>query len=94
MEGLQLRLQFLCLIGRFLKKSFLKPFCQIKQHFTGSIYMKGPHFILIGLKTWSSWAILVSDWLKYKKSSPLKLRITMNCYFVGMMYWRSCVKCL
>jgi hypothetical protein len=56
--------------------------------------MKGPHFILIGLKTWSSWAILVSDWLKYKKSSPLKLRITMNCYFVGMMYWRSCVKCL
>jgi len=30
---------------------------------------KFPHFILIGQNKWSSWAILVSDWLKFKKSS-------------------------
>ena len=43
-------------------------------------------------KTWSPWAILISDWLKLKKSSPLKLGGTMNCYFVGMMYGRFCSK--
>jgi hypothetical protein len=32
------------------------------------------------------WAALVSDWLKFKKSSHLKLGGTMNCYIVGMMY--------
>jgi hypothetical protein len=41
---------------------------------------------------WLPWAILVSDWLKFKKSSPLKLGGTMNCYFVGMMYGKSCTK--
>jgi hypothetical protein len=54
-------------------------------------YIRLPHFILIGQKTWSPWAILVSHWLKFKKSS-LKLGDTMNCYFVGMMYGRSCTK--
>ena len=50
--------------------------------------LRFPYFIPGGQKTWSPWAILVSDWLKFKKSS-LKLGGTMNCYFVGMMYWRS-----
>ena len=44
-------------------------------------------------KTWSPWAILVSDWLKFKKSS-LKLGGTMNCYFLGIMYGISCTKFL
>jgi hypothetical protein len=44
-----------------------------------------PHFIPIKQKTWTPWAILVSDWLKFIKSSPLKLEGTMNCYFVGMI---------
>ena len=43
-------------------------------------------------KTWSPRAILVSQWLGFLKSSPLKLGGTMNCYFVGMMYGISCAK--
>jgi hypothetical protein len=31
-------------------------------------------------KTWQLWEILVSDWLKLNKYSPLKLGDTMNCY--------------
>ena len=46
--------------------------------------LRFPRFISIGQKTWSPWAILVSDWLKFKKSS-LKLGDTMTCYFIGMM---------
>ena len=42
-------------------------------------------------KTRSPWVILVSDWLKFK-TSPLKLGGTINCYFVRMMYGRSCKK--
>ena len=62
----------LFLIGWFLKKSSpLKPLGQIKQTFTGNIYrrssIKLPHFILIGWKTLSPWAILVFDWLKFRK---------------------------
>ena len=53
------------------KSSSLKPFGQIKQHFTGNIYGRSSirffHLILIGQKTWYPWAILVSDWLKLKK---------------------------
>lgn len=29
-------------------------------------------FLLDLAKTWLSWAVLVSDWLKFDKSSPLK----------------------
>jgi len=54
--------------------------------------LRFPYFIPSGQKTWSTWAILVSDWLKFSKSSPLKLGGTMNCYFVGMMYGRSCTQ--
>ena len=79
--------QSLFLVGRFLKIFCSVTFGQIMQHFIGF-----PHFILIGQKTWSSWAIPVSDWLKFNKSSPLKLGCTMNCYFVRIMYGRSCTK--
>jgi len=54
--------------------------------------LRFPHFTPIGQRTWSPWAILISDWLKFNKSSPLKLGDTMNYYFVGMMYGRSCTK--
>jgi hypothetical protein len=64
----------------------------IYKHRVGRSSIKIAHFILIGQKTWSPWAILVSDWLKHKKSSPLKLGGTINCYFVGIMYGRSCTK--
>ena len=41
------------------------------KYLTGSIYamsfIKFVHFVLVGQKTWPPWAILVSDWLKYKK---------------------------
>ena len=40
-------------------------------------------------KTWLPCEILVSDWLTFKKYSPLG---TMNCYFVWMVYGRSCTK--
>jgi hypothetical protein len=68
----------------------------MNRNLVGSSYgrssIKIAHFILIGQKTWLPWAILVSDWLKHKKSSPLKLGGTINCYFVGIMYGRSCTK--
>jgi hypothetical protein len=77
--------QFFFLVGQFLKSS-LKPFGQIKQHFTGIIWKvlyKISPFYPDWTKTWSSWAIPVSDWLKFKKKSPpLKLGGRMNCYFV------------
>ena len=68
------------------------------RNFTESIHGRSsirlPHFIPIGQKSWSPWAILVSVWLKFKtKSAPLKLGGTMNCYFGGMKYRRSCTKC-
>jgi len=76
------------------KKSSLKSLGQIKRTFNGSIYGRSsirlPHAIAIGLKTWSPWTILVSDWLKLKKCSPLKLECTMNCYFAPLMHGRFC----
>jgi len=40
--------------------------------------IKIAHFVPIGLQTWPPHAILVSDWLISKKSSPLKLLSPMN----------------
>ena len=60
----------------FSGDSPLKPLGQIKQNFTGSIYgrssIRFPYFIQIGQKTWSPWAILVSDRLKKKFSSKTR----------------------
>ena len=51
-----------------------------------------PTFLPDWTKARSLWAVLVSGWLKFKKSSPLKLEGIMNGYCVGMMYGRSCLK--
>ena len=40
--------------------------------------------------TKNHWKLL---FLKYKKSSPLKLGDTMNCYFVGILYRRYFIFC-
>jgi hypothetical protein len=56
-------------------------FLQIKQHFTGIIWKvlyKISPFHPDWTKTLSPWAIPVSDWLKLKKKSPLKLGGRMN----------------
>jgi hypothetical protein len=41
-----------------------------------------PSFLPDWTKAWSLWAILVSGWLKFIKSSPLKLEGIVNGYFV------------
>jgi hypothetical protein len=63
-------------LADFLKSSPLKPLGQkMKQNLVGSIYerssIKIAHFVTIRLQTWLPQAILVSDWLISKKSSPL-----------------------
>jgi hypothetical protein len=45
--------------------------------------IKIAHFVLIHLQTWPPQAILVSDWLISKKSSPLKPHGQMNRNLVG-----------
>ena len=60
-----------CFIGRFLKIFFsvttwVNEVKFYRKHLWNVIY-KIPHFIPIGQKTWSPWAILVSDLLKCKK---------------------------
>ena len=34
--------------------------------------LRFPQFTPIGQRTWSPWAIVVSDWLKFKKSSETR----------------------
>ena len=56
----------------------------------GSIYIRSfikfPHFVPIRQQTWPWQAILVSDWLIYKKSSPLKPLGQMDLYLVWSIY--------
>jgi hypothetical protein len=56
-------------------------------HLVGGIYgrssIKIAHFVPIHLQTWPPHAILVSDWLISKESSPLKLHDQMNPNLVG-----------
>ena len=49
----------------------------------GRSFTKFPHFVLIGLQIWPPQAILVSDWLKFQKSSPLKPHGQMDPNFTG-----------
>jgi hypothetical protein len=44
----------------------------------GMFSMKIAHFVQMGWQTWPPHAFLVSDWLIFKKSSPLKLLSHMN----------------
>ena len=69
---------------------------QMEQNFTRSIcgrsFTKFPRFILIGLQIWPPRAILVSDWLIFQKSSPLKPHGQMDPNFTGSIYGRSFTK--
>jgi hypothetical protein len=68
----------------------------MNRNLVGSIYgrssIKIAHFVPICLHTWPPQAILVSDWLISKKSSPLKPLGQMNQNMVGSIYGRSSVK--
>jgi hypothetical protein len=54
---------------------FVQPRGQMNRNLVGNILgrssIKIAHFVPIGLQTWPPQAILVSDWLISKKSSPL-----------------------
>jgi hypothetical protein len=69
---------------------------QMNRNLGGSIYgrssLKITHFVPIHLQTWPPQAILVSDWLISKKSSPLKLLGQMNRNLVGSSYGKSSIK--
>jgi hypothetical protein len=62
-------------LADFLKSSPLKPLGQMNRNLVGSIYgessIKIAHFVLVCYQTWPPQAILVSDGLISKKSSPL-----------------------
>jgi hypothetical protein len=78
------------------KSSPLKPFGQMKRILVGSIYgrssVKFAHFILINQQRWPPQAILVSDWLISKKSSPLKLLSQMKSNLVGSIHGRFSIQ--
>jgi hypothetical protein len=54
--------------------------------------IKIAHFVLIRYQTWPPQAILVSDWLISKKSSPLKPLGQINRNMVGSILERSSIK--
>ena len=80
----------------FQKSSPLKPHGQMDPNYTGSIYgrsfTKFPHFVLIGQQIWLPRVILVSDWLIFQKSSPLKLLGQMEPNMAGSIYGKSFTK--
>jgi hypothetical protein len=63
-----------------------------------SIYIRSSikflHFFPFRQQIWPSRAILVSDWLMLKKSSPLKLLGQMEPNLAGSIYIRSSIKLL
>ena len=63
-----------------------------------SIYIKSSikflHFVPFCQQIWPPRAILVSDWLMLKKSSPLKLLGQMEPNLAGSIYVRSSIKLL
>jgi hypothetical protein len=62
-------------LAYFFKSSSLKLLCQMNRNLVVSIYgrssIKNAHFASIRYQTWPPQAILLSDWLISKKSSPL-----------------------
>jgi hypothetical protein len=80
------------------KPSPLKLLGQIKLSLAGSIYarssIKHLHLVPFGQQTWPPRAILVSDWLLLKKSSPLKLLGQMEPILAESIYVRSSIKFL
>ena len=80
------------------KSSPLKLLGQMEPNLAGSIYVRSSikflHFVLFGQQIWLPRAILVSDWLLLKKSSPLKLLGQMEPNLAGSIYVRSSIKLL
>ena len=78
------------------KSCSLKSLGQMNRNLVGSIYgmssIKIAHLVPIHLQTWPPQAILVSDWLISKKSSPLKPLGQMNRNLVGSILGRSSIK--
>ena len=83
-------------LAEIKKKNPLKLQGQRNCNFVGMMYgrsfIKYIHFMLIRHLTWPPKAILVSDWLKFYKSSAMKQQTQMNINFVGMMYQRFFTK--
>ena len=71
----------------------MKPPLQTNRNLVGSIYgrssIKLALFVPIHLQTWPPQAILVSDWLIFFNSSPLKQFCQMNRHLVVSIYGRS-----
>ena len=63
-----------------------------------SIYIRSSikflHFVPFRQQIWPPRAILISDWLMLKKSSPLKLLGQMEPNLAGSIYVRSSIKLL
>ena len=80
------------------KSSPLKLFFQMEPNLAGSIYVRSSikflHFVPFRQQIWPPRAILVSDWLMLKKSSPLKLFFQMEPNLAGSIYVRSSIKLL
>jgi hypothetical protein len=61
-----------------------------KPTLAGSIYVRSSikflRFVLFGQQIWLPRAILVSDWLLLKKSSPLKLLGQMEANLAGSIF--------
>ena len=74
----------------------MKPLCQMNRNMVGSIYgrssIKFAHLVPIHLQTWPPQTILVSDWLIFLNSSPLKPFCQMNRHLVGSIHGRSIIK--
>ena len=68
--------QFFFLVGRFLKlfssENTWPNIAKFYRKYLLKVLYQISHFIPIGQKTWSPWAIVVSDWLKFKKSSETR----------------------
>ena len=80
------------------QSSPLKLLGQMEPNLAGSIYVRSSikflRFIPFGQQIWPPRAILVSDWLMLKKSSPLKLLGKMEPNLAGSIYVRSSIKFL
>ena len=87
--------QFLFFVGQFLKIFSATAWPNKAKFYTKHLWKvlnKISSFHHDWTKTWSLWQFLFLIGLNLKKSSPQKLGGTMNCYFVGIMYGRSCTK--
>jgi hypothetical protein len=80
------------------KSSPLKLLGQMEPNLAGSIYVissiKLLHLVPFGQQIWLPRAILFSDWLLLKKSSPTKLIGKMEPNLAGSIYVRSSIKFL